>query len=297
MTLRKSIVGLALEGLSKIHATLVTRVYNRHWRIPIRGSMATHYFLRSYSIPTWKTKIFRALPLESDEAFYDVGVNIGQTLLEFRSVYPQTSWIGFEPNPYCVFYVEELIAANELEHCKLHSFGLSDRSDAFELDLRSSNPANSGATFGKIQSSDNRSLHVAALSLDSVSNSLAKPGIIKIDIEGHETYALNGMVKTLSHSRPFILIELLLPDRNTLDPFSIYERNDAVLDMLRAMSYRVFLIHKASEHDQDPTLQEINNAPRFFYEDRPELCDYLMVPNEKAKGIDCLVNGRQQPDC
>lgn len=52
MTIRKSIVGGFLAGFSKIHATKVTKVYNRQWRVPIRGSIATHYFLRSYRNPT-----------------------------------------------------------------------------------------------------------------------------------------------------------------------------------------------------------------------------------------------------
>lgn len=184
-----------------------------------------------------------------------------------------------------MFYVEELIKANELRDCTLHSFGLSDRSGAFELNLRSSNPANSGATFGNVQSADNRSLHVAALSLDSVSDLLPNPGLIKIDIEGHERPALAGMVETISRSRPFLLIEFLLPGKDTISPSSVFARNDEVIEILRTMQYSVFLISKTSEHDQDPLIHEIETSPRFFYEDRPELCDYLIVPNEKLKTI------------
>src|ERR1700731_1128677 len=41
-------------------------------------------------------------------AFIDIGVNVGHILIKLKTVNRDIEWIGFEPNPKCIYYSLEL---------------------------------------------------------------------------------------------------------------------------------------------------------------------------------------------
>ena len=59
-------------------------------------------------------------------AFVDVGVNLGQTLLKAKALDWERPYYGFEVNPRCCWYVDELIRVNRIPQCTLIPAGLSD---------------------------------------------------------------------------------------------------------------------------------------------------------------------------
>ena len=63
------------------------------------------------------------LPLQPG-TFMDVGVNVGQTLIQLRTLDAKRPYVGFEPNPACVFYVNELIRLNTFLSCTVFPVGL-----------------------------------------------------------------------------------------------------------------------------------------------------------------------------
>ena len=56
-----------------------------------------------------------------------------------------------------------------------------------------------------------KSISIQSTRLDEwmAQNPLAKPGVIKIDVEGHERAFFDGALKTISRFRPFMIVELL----------------------------------------------------------------------------------------
>ncbi len=98
--------------LEKLNLTLTFCINSVPFRIPIiRGIGDQNAFMTEM----WMVEVLkRLLPLKPG-TFIDVGANIGQTLLKLRAVSQSTPYLGFEPNPACAAYMQELILANNFE--------------------------------------------------------------------------------------------------------------------------------------------------------------------------------------
>src|SRR5262245_40272959 len=106
------------------------RILNNLWRRGHRFTRRLNYTRtvklngRSIRIPAingmecditepWMLEILDGLLARTKGAFIDVGVNVGQTLVKVKSISIDRSYIGFEPNPACLYYVGELIKQNQ----------------------------------------------------------------------------------------------------------------------------------------------------------------------------------------
>jgi hypothetical protein len=67
----------------------------------------------------WMGQILGVLLKQNNGAFLDVGVNIGQTLCQVKSIDFQREYFGFEPNPACNMFVEELVRINKFPCVKI----------------------------------------------------------------------------------------------------------------------------------------------------------------------------------
>ena len=67
----------------------------------------------------WMTNVLLGLRPLFNGHFVDVGVNIGQTLLKAHAVFGEVNYIGFEPNPTCINYVQEMIRQNGFKQTEL----------------------------------------------------------------------------------------------------------------------------------------------------------------------------------
>jgi tRNA G46 methylase TrmB len=83
----------------------------------------------------WMVELLGKLLREQRGAFIDVGVNVGQTLVKVKALDQDREYIGFEPNPVCVFYVQELIKANKFKNCTLFPVGLFTEDRILSLDF------------------------------------------------------------------------------------------------------------------------------------------------------------------
>ena len=89
--------------------TLRLNPYCPDFKLPL---FAATDFTNVFWLPSWKTDLIKRLVSPDDGAFIDVGANVGQTLLDILSSHPTAQYIGFEPNPSCVFYLQSLIKLN-----------------------------------------------------------------------------------------------------------------------------------------------------------------------------------------
>ena len=270
--------------MSKLHVTLRSNVNGVQRKIPVRGQLATTYLLRRAKRKTWKSTIFENIDFGDKQCFVDVGVNVGQTLLELKAVHPNSCYVGFEPNPYCVYYVEELIRANAFRHCQVNAYALSDAPGAHELHLNDGGPVGAGASldfsnFGSLA----RPFNVAALPFDAVRSHFPSPALAKIDVEGHELAVFQGMRECLSRDRPLVLCEILGPGKEAADPPFVHERNDRTISLILSLGYAVFQIVKTGEFDLAPRLEQVTKLARVPYEQSKDLSDYLFVPQEREE--------------
>jgi hypothetical protein len=88
---------------------------------------------------SWMLEILKMVFQIRQGAFLDVGMNLGQTLIEVKSIDSNKSYVGFEPNPSCIFYVEELVRINKIKNSKVIPVGLYTTDSLLNLDLYEDN--------------------------------------------------------------------------------------------------------------------------------------------------------------
>lgn len=160
-------------------------------------------------------KILVKLNLRAGSAcFVDVGVNVGQTLLKVKSVSAEMDYIGFEPNPLCIFYINNLIKSNKFGDCRIIPVGLSDSTDLGTLHFFNNSLVDSSATlipdFRPVNKID-RTEYVPVFGLEQIKDKvgLLDFSILKIDVEGAELEVLKSFRCSIEKAKPIILIEIL----------------------------------------------------------------------------------------
>jgi FkbM family methyltransferase len=182
-------------------------------------------------------------------AFLDVGVNVGQTLMKAKALDRERRYYGFEPNPRCCQYVEQLIRANRLPGCVLIPAGLSCSSGLAVLQMVKNTDLDSCASVVPGFWPDGSELdtrYVTVLHGDAVVETIGITEIaaIKVDVEGAELDVLRGLERTLRAYQPYLVFEIL----PVVDAASNYgrqriARQRELLDLLAMLGYRLYRVH------------------------------------------------------
>ena len=162
----------------------------------------------------WMTDLLRQLMPSREGLFVDVGVNIGQTLVKVKQVDPERAYLGFEPNPACIAFTEQLIEGRGFRNCRIVPAGLSTDTGLVELHMTSSSQTDSaGSTVEGFRSPQQvvyRKTVVCLGPADLPADLLAaKVAFVKIDVEGGELEVLEALRSVIERDRPVILIEVL----------------------------------------------------------------------------------------
>lgn len=153
--------------------------------------------------------------LKPDTHFLDIGANIGYYSLLAASHCPQGKVFSFEPDETNFRYLKTSIAYNGFDAIiQAYPLAVSDQDESIIIyDAGSS--INSGAI---VTAKDKESLSpyvgtanpafktIAAVTLDSFLES-TRIDVVKLDIEGHEPFALQGMKQLLQQNQPIIFTE------------------------------------------------------------------------------------------
>jgi FkbM family methyltransferase len=234
-------------------------------------------FLYSSKEP-WMDQVLIRMQLKPDAVFLDVGANIGQTLIQFKSLYPDNPYRGFEPNPVCVRYLKQLIQQNRLQKCSVHAVGLSDHSGSAKL-YRYNNAWDTEATLiqGFRRITAIKDLEVKIIPGDDLifNHEMEPVELIKIDVEGGELEVLKGLRQTIMQQRPVIICEIL-PVYSSENLFRI-QRQRELIGLLRNFKYYIYRIIKNPENEFDRFLfiEDIEIHKNLTY------ADYVLIPREK----------------
>jgi FkbM family methyltransferase len=135
----------------------------------------------------------------------DIGANIGNHTLVFATCAAHVH--AFEPLPTVHTVLSANIADNGLQNVSAHAVALSDQNGAAEFFI--GHARNVG-----MSSFDQRHDHTGKVEvLRRIGDEfLAELGVskidfLKIDVEGHEYFALSGLLKTLQRDLPVITLE------------------------------------------------------------------------------------------
>lgn len=262
---------------------------------------------RSYSLPKagrrllslhaehepWLDWVYEEVFRRKKGTFVDVGMNQGQTLAKMLRLAPDNRYIGIEPQPGCVFAVDEFLTLNRLGNCSVVPVGLADHTGLSELSLHSLAPGDTTASIAsghRPQSFYVQSKVIPVFPGDDVLSMFPDDSIslIKIDVEGAELEVLKGLSSTLDRHRPFVLFEVLnnylVVTRETLPAEMANRRNERarqISSYFDGAGYVVFNIRGRSLVRSKVITPEVSADL--------SITDYLAVPSEMAPAMDAFV--------
>lgn len=257
------------------------KVNNQKVRIPVIKGIGLGNL---YEFEPWMIQLLKGIfKIKKEGAFYDVGVNIGQTLIKLKSVNIEIEYIGFEPNPICVFYSKELIKANGYQGVTIYPVGISNEDHIYSLSLFSDENTDSSASMlenFRPQQKIYRKEYIPCFSVSKITEKfdLSKMAVLKIDVEGAEKEVLESFEKRIQIDQPLILVEILPvyqeENRERLN------RQISIERLLERLDYIILRIQKTEKGNFNGLLE----IETIGIHSNLSWCDYLLVPNsEKLK--------------
>lgn len=138
----------------------------------------------------------------------DAGANVGQyTLLAARRVGPGGRVHSFEPVPGTFARLEDHLRDNRLDNVHANRSALWHEAAELRLGLDVGSEGNAGAYSVGAAAADVVAPAVA-FDLYAEQRAIDRVDLVKMDIEGAEWHALQGMRETLRRDRPILLMEV-----------------------------------------------------------------------------------------
>lgn len=235
-----------------------------------------------YLSELWMGQLIEKLFVLKSGIFIDVGVNVGQTLIKLKSRFPEAVYIGFEPNPACVFYAKELVRHNEFKDTLIVPVGLAEKNELLSLYFYADGDLDSSASIIENFRPEKvyRKEFVPCFDFKSIGFVLGNKqvSIIKIDVEGAELAVLKSLDELIAKERPFILIEVL--PVYSLDNKPRMERQQAIESMLKELNYAILRVNKKSEQ-----LSGFEKLNEFGLTKEVALSDYVFCPIEELANV------------
>lgn len=270
----------------KLNFSVQRKVNSKEICIPILNGLG---FENLNVSELWMCELLRKLIAIKKGVFIDVGVNVGQTLIKLKTIDPLIEYVGFEPNPKCVYYSDILIKANQFDNCKLIPVGIFNEDTVLLLNLYSEIDTDSSASiiddFRPGQEVYSK-IFVPVCRFEGVSNmlQLKSLSIIKIDVEGAELEVLISMKNNIKQFRPFILMEILpcYTEENTRRII----RQEKLESILLELNYKVLRIIKSGlDH-----IEKLHPVASIGIHGDMELCEYVLCPEELTSQLSDYLN-------
>ena len=156
-------------------------------------------------------RIFEAF-VRNGDVVYDLGANTGIHSLHFSQLVGANGLVyAFEPMPYNLAEIALVIKLNQIKNIEIVPKAVSDRAGSFDFAV--GNHTKAGSLEVGLDSTQVVKVPVVTLD-DLVALGMRAPDFLKIDIEGAEGAALEGMDRTAAEHHPSMYIELHNPEQD-----------------------------------------------------------------------------------
>lgn len=225
-----------------------------------------------YLVPgdEWMSKCLSIFLANKKGAIIDIGANIGLYMVKLKSLDSQRAYYGFEPNPVCNFYTQELISANEFQNVRVFPFALSnDRELRRFYAKRKADKMGSLHDYARQGEIKNNSFDLVTFPGDEFFDLLDIDNIcaMKIDVEGFEFEVLEGVKNTLVKYRPFVFCEIWhLPEKSDPTYDEKYRRAKDICELMDGIDYDIIGIGgKQNKLIDIKTVDDFDNNQRSDY--------------------------------
>ena len=200
----------------------------------ISGMGLENYLLKK----NWLDSLIYEFFNKDQGCFVDVGVNIGQTLIKLKTISSEKAaggYLGFEPNPACVFYVNNMIKQNNWIDCEVKNCALTDSIQNLIFEKSSVSDSRASVVTSLRPGLFSEKEYVLGIDYDRLFEELPI-AFLKIDVEGGELEVLRGMKKSLIKHQPIITCEIL--DSHSAEVFEFTQRRaNSVTSFLKSINY------------------------------------------------------------
>ncbi|WP_275739099.1 FkbM family methyltransferase [Halorhabdus sp. SVX81] len=166
--------------------------------------------------------------IRQGDVFYDFGANRGLFTCMIARMPQSPTVISFEPSPDAFSDLQRNVELNEIGNSvSTHQLAVSDTSGEISFVVKDESTGNT--LVSDVQTEADEIISVPSVEIDSfvTTENIPLPTVIKIDVEGAELQALQGMVETLQEERCRLIYcevheeKLTRLDQNPEDLFSI----------------------------------------------------------------------------
>lgn len=170
--------------------------YSKSWFYPRYGYGKIHEPVA--------TKVFLDY-IKDDDIVLDIGAHLGYFTCIAAKLASNGKVHAFEVDPKCLELIQSNLDLNNLNNSVINNVAISDKKETIKIKkLDSPNP-------GLVINSKSKSgfIEVESITIDDyISKHNIIPNFIKIDIEGAEAKALNGMTNLLKQDKLTLLLEI-----------------------------------------------------------------------------------------
>ena len=251
-----------------IYRTYSIRVGQTVFKIPFFNKLGYANFNMA---EPWMQTILKKLGKKTS-IFLDVGVNVGQTLLKWKAEFPDSEYIGVEPNTDCVYYVNKLIEHNEIKNALILPVAFNTYPSLGFLYISSADPSDSSAsTIKGFRGMENRiSIPIITIPYSLIANK--KFDIIKIDVEGGEVDVIKSIFHEGKSDAVFICEILPVYKKENVDRLN---NQIEIENILTRNEYSIFRIIKGNKVN-------LELITTIGIHDDLTACDYLFIPKHKV---------------
>lgn len=185
------------------------------------------------------TELIRKL-LKPGMVFVDVGAHLGEYTVLAAKILSGSGYVhAFEPRPDIFEILKQNIELNHCRSAKAYSYALWCKSDSYDFEV-TPEPSVSALRPGGVTAPETGHITVRAVTLDDLfsRSPLAKPNLIKVDVEGAELQVLQGATSLLTLPQPEApaLIFEYGPENSKRFGYSSSE----ILVFLRELGYSIY---------------------------------------------------------
>jgi FkbM family methyltransferase len=206
------------------------------------------------------TSVFYRLAREADTVL-DIGANTGVFALIAGAANPCARVIAFEPAPNNFAKLEAHIRLNGWEdRCQARREAVSNACGVAQFHLPFGEvPTSASLHVDGFRGAAGRLIEVPMTTIDTVAAEVGKIDLIKIDVEGFEDKALEGMQRVLADSRPDLIVEC--------NPDGPYREVEAIL---ARFGYRFFHLRAQPVPQEHILPDETQRCRNYLCTTRPD---------------------------